>query len=997
MRVTFFFLSLFFISSIYSQELSLHSVDSLTIAVNALIDEEDYDKANTLLQQISTYYLTQKQYNEYAATELKIAIHYQYEDKYEEADSILSTIINLHADIENRATLGSIYHKRGVSRYYLNQYNDAIVDYQKAIEIRQKILNKNDLAIVKGYRNIGHVYRDLKDHDNAKKYYQKALDLHLTNERLDSLLLVSNYTYLGETLTDLEDFEMANTYLFLALEYAKTVHKDEPWEIAKIYAESLSLLHKRTGNNETLIKSLKKALMIYQGIDDKFDEDWWNIATCNNNLGVAYDLVDNLDQSISFYEKAIKINTQFPNERIVYLADNFSNLSVVYEQLENYSKAIDYIDRAFLIYQKIGDASSIANVFENKGVIFTKQKEHKKAIQSYQDAINAIVQDEHLADWHQQPNPQHTIVGSLPNLANILSKKAEAAYSLYQQTKEKEFLVLASSTYESFNQLINATRQNFKADESKQFLSSKAKLSYEKAIQVALELYQLEKKATYLDQAFQYAEHSKAITLLDAVKRNRANSSAGIPSAILSQQQYLQTRIAQLEQNLQTSKSSDQQQAYREQIITQQRRLELLQDSLAANFPLYHSIKNDTTSLRIADCQSQLLNENEAILHYTVGEEQMYIFIITKKEVDIQSVDLVDLEYSIRQFRAGIYVPFNGKSWTKAQQDSLAQLYTQQAHFLYQKLITPIEEAITSASKLYIIPDGVLGYLPFEALLTMPIEKDYSDFSTLPYFGKKQAISYSYSAQLLKEMMVQNPSNQQEKILAFAPVFKSSDLAPLLYNQKEVEAIAELYPTTTAIANEATRADFLGQARDYSILHLSSHARTNDSLPDLSYIAFSQFSSTTETEELLYVYDLYTLPLQADMIVLSACETGIGKLQKGEGIMSLARGFSYAGAKSIITTLWRVNDQKTTQIILDFYQNLDKKQSKDQALWTAKQQMIKEGLYAHPYYWAGFIGIGNMTPIDLKASSSFLWLLLLIPLAILLGIFFKKRFFATDY
>lgn len=144
----------------------------------------------------------------------------------------------------------------------------------------------------------------------------------------------------------------------------------------------------------------------------------------------------------------------------------------------------------------------------------------------------------------------------------------------------------------------------------------------------------------------------------------------------------------------------------------------------------------------------------------------------------------------------------------------------------------------------------------------------------------------------------------------------------------------------------------------------------NDKNSDLSYIAFTQHGDSTNQEELLYLRELYDLEIPADMVVLSACETGIGELQNGEGVISLARGFTYAGAKSIITSLWNVNDQKTADLMVDFYRNLKEGQQKDNALANAKRSYLQQtsGNLAHPFYWAGFIPIGNMDSIELTPT-----------------------------
>lgn len=314
-----------------------------------------------------------------------------------------------------------------------------------------------------------------------------------------------------------------------------------------------------------------------------------------------------------------------------------------------------------------------------------------------------------------------------------------------------------------------------------------------------------------------------------------------------------------------------------------------------------------------------------------------------------------------------------------------------------------------------LIPDGVLGYIPFDALLTKTISKAHENqFQHYPYLGLEQTICYAFSATFLHELMQSKTQAKENQLLAFAPSFhqqnqqkeeminpvfaQRSSLSPLLFNQSEVKKIKEQFAGMVYQNSTANKTNFIQEAPNYRYLHIASHGKMNDENADLSYIAFSQLGDSTNQEELLYLRELYDLDIPADMVVLSACETGIGELQNGEGIISLARGFSYAGAKSIITSLWNVNDQKTANLMVDFYQNLKIGQRKDLALANAKKHYIKNNsaTFSHPFYWAGFVPIGDMGKIAPLNSENWFWILvlggvLLIGLGLLRLFLWEKR------
>ena len=236
-----------------------------------------------------------------------------------------------------------------------------------------------------------------------------------------------------------------------------------------------------------------------------------------------------------------------------------------------------------------------------------------------------------------------------------------------------------------------------------------------------------------------------------------------------------------------------------------------------------------------------------------------------------------------------------------------------------------------------VIPDGALGYLPFDALLKQQ-PQEARNFKDFDYLLRYHSISYCYSATLLQEMIDLRYEDTEKKLGAFAPLFppgNGCDLSTLEFNQTEAQRIGELIEGDLYLAEAANEQTFVEAASNYEILHLATHGEANDEAGAYSYLAFTCLEDSVENE-LLYAKELYNLRLKAKMVVLSACQTGIGELQKGEGIISLARGFSYAGAKSVVTTLWSINDKNAEQLMTLFYRELTKGVDKDIALQQAK-------------------------------------------------------------
>jgi CHAT domain-containing protein len=308
---------------------------------------------------------------------------------------------------------------------------------------------------------------------------------------------------------------------------------------------------------------------------------------------------------------------------------------------------------------------------------------------------------------------------------------------------------------------------------------------------------------------------------------------------------------------------------------------------------------------------------------------------------------------------------------------------------LYKNLILPFKNQIQH-KKLIIIPDGKLSYIPFDALLVnLPDTLTTIEFNKLSYLIRDYCINYSNSVNLFFKQKLPDEKTFK-KAIAFAPEYKDGEtikvanqylsLIPLPGVQKEVEEIAKVIKTKIFKGENATEENFRNNVEKYDILHLAMHAFINDSLPAFSNLAFTRTESEDPTKNgLLNTMDIYNFKLNARLTVLSACNTGSGQLRRGEGIMSLARGFFYAGCPSVIMSLWEVEDLSGTQIITSFYKNLKKGKDKDESLRLAKLEYLKSvnSRRAHPHYWLGFVSIGDNSALYLSYDFYFFILLIL--------------------
>ena len=383
----------------------------------------------------------------------------------------------------------------------------------------------------------------------------------------------------------------------------------------------------------------------------------------------------------------------------------------------------------------------------------------------------------------------------------------------------------------------------------------------------------------------------------------------------------------------------------------------------------------ENTVVSVTTLQESLL-KGQSLVEYYVGHKNIYSFVVNKDAIQIVKIkNDFSLTARVTSFREGVYGCWDNPDATD-QEIKLNQLkYFQNANILYQELWKPIEKIV--GEHVIIVPDDVLHFVPFDALLT-------SDEDDVSYLIKNHQFSYNYSATTYRRLVVSEKEYVENSILAVAPKFENqygyskslmamrNGLGKLSYNIPEAKKVASMLKGDALLGSNATKQNFISKANEYNILHLSTHAKANELAGEFSYIAFHQHDNIVQ-EDRLFANELYDLKLNAQLVVLSACETGIGAYKKDKGVVSLEKGFIAAGAKSTITSLWSVNDAQTAKLMAIFYKNLKRGMSKDRALRLAKLAYLEQEDMVAPYFWAGFVPSGDMRPIDFNRPTGLVW------------------------
>ncbi len=430
-------------------------------------------------------------------------------------------------------------------------------------------------------------------------------------------------------------------------------------------------------------------------------------------------------------------------------------------------------------------------------------------------------------------------------------------------------------------------------------------------------------------------------------------------------------------------------------------------NEIELNNAKYYEFKYQPHFVTLEELQEKLAHR-DALIEYVLTDTMLITYVIDKNDINVITQEIGPefadecLEY---------YFLLDKQNFSSGVRENYRR-FVELGQKFYSILLEPCLQ-YTDRKNFTIVPDGAITYIPFEGLLTGEADTEYIDYLHLPYLIRDYSIGYSQSATLMfSERLKSKPT--EDKVLAFAPLYPktgydldasykrqaeqgSGILLPLGGIIKEVQSIKEMVPARVFMNEEATENNFKKFAPDYNVLHLAMHTIMRDDNPLYSYLAFTTADgndlSDTVEDNRLFAYEIYNLPLNANMAVLSSCSSGFGKMHKGEGMMSLARGFYYAGCPSIVMTLWQVSDKSSSELMTDFYKYLKKGKSKQEAMRLAKIDYLDsaDDLTSNPYFWSGFVVLGDSSPIYKKSVVAYWISILVVFIGLLIFFQYKKK------
>jgi len=584
------------------------------------------------------------------------------------------------------------------------------------------------------------------------------------------------------------------------------------------------------------------------------------------------------------------------------------------------------------------------------------------------------------------------------SFATAYHGKSEALIKQFEVTGEVKGLFESLRNYEWLLGQLERINRNLQK-ENQEIVRGQLYPIYNEAIELAFRLYQITSNNYYQKKAFAFSEKSKSAILLSSMQNQNALKTSELPEELLRKDQNLNEEINAVKKQL--FEENQKSRPGRKRVSFFETRLvQLLQshDSLVRrlekDYPKYYSLKYDFSIIGF-DKLSRRLNKDEALIEYQLMDSSLYIFTIRNKKLNSKKVVIDSSFYESLNYFVNLK---NADLTTQTRSDF--SVFKEHSTSLYKILIEPVYEDITN-KRLVIVPSGLLGYLPFELLVKPDNRYEELEYASLNYLLKEFPISYSYSSTLRFSPFFNNRSFKSSlNMLFMSPSYShNSDtsglqtvaLKDLPFAKAEVDLLYQKYAGKALKGSYARKSTFLNIAPNFDVLHLAMHTMINDSLPSYSKLVFYGDGSDS-VDSFLHTSEIYSLNLRASMVTLSACNTGTGVLQQGEGIMSLARGFVFAGVPSVVMTLWEVQDESGLEIMESFYSFLADGHTKDEAMQLAKLKMLNSAnmLKAHPNYWAAYIVTGDTSSLKIVDEKDDVWILLLL-IAIFVGVFIMYR------
>lgn len=787
-------------------------------------------------------------------------------------------------------------------------------------------------GIATALANLGNVVRRSGDYEKAREYFQqslKALEAIDLNRQKYAYKFIDDLWDMGQSYSDEGDYLRALVYLDKSMAMATASH--ETGRAAGI-TNSYGILYLNQRDYAKAIDFFQQGLKLATDANDRFKQ-----ADMLLNLGVAYQFTQDYPSSLTYLNQALDLAKQIDYPELLVLIQEA--MGVVYSAQDKHNDALRVLGNGLLAARARGDKARIAELLWRRSQANLANHDAAKSIE---DATEAIKLAEQL------------------NLKNVRYLALTELGKSYHARGEND---LAMQTFKKATGQIEDMRNQVAGLENQRQLFFEDKLvPYHEIVDMLISV----RKDESDQEALLTAESAKARVLLDVFSAGRVDLARVTSDHEKDEERKLNQRIVDLnnqitQENVKSKSDAALLKSLYERLRTARMQYETFQDSLYAAHPELGTKRPPARPVTLSDIHS-LLSPRTAFLEYVITESKTYLLVLTKSD---------NGSPVLRVYPLGV-LPSDIAKRTRAFRDVITtqSAFADDARSLYDVLLKPAEEQLKGKTTLCIVPDGILWELPFQAL----------EPRNGRYLLEDYAISYAPSLSVLKEMSGRktderapasllafgNPTVPAEIAANIKTTYRGENLGPLPDAEMEVDALKGIWGGSSSrvlIGPNARKNVFRQEASKYKIIHLATHGILDDTSPMYSRLLMARVENDASDDGLLEAREIVQLNLNADLVVLSACQTARGRVGAGEGMIGISWAFFVAGVPTMVASQWKVDSASTAKLMIDFHRRLkeqsNQSQTKPSALQQASLNLMKDPRYRHPYFWAGFILMGK--------------------------------------
>src|SRR6266545_5686213 len=812
------------------------------------------------------------------------------------------------------------------------KYLQALSVYTTALSVGEQIADKTGMA--RALLLIGVVHYRQGNYDLSLDSLQKSLALSE---------LLGDQAAVADALSNMAIVHYLQANYNSALEYyKKSLALSESLGMKGEIANSLNgigIIHYRQGNYDLTLDYYRKALALREALGNKT-----GIAYSLNNLGGVYQVLGNYGLALGYYQRSLALREMMNDTPEIPVV--LANIGSLHQLQGNYGLALEYYQKSLDLSKELGLKLEIARTLINIGAVYNLQGHYSMAVELLESATNIARQ-----------------IGRRDTLWDARTTVGGAYRALNQPAQARQAFEEAIVTVESLRAQVAGGEQ-----EQQRFFENKISPYH-----AMVELLVAQNKP---DEALTYAERAKARVLLDVLQSGRSDIAKAMTAQEKEHERRLRSELVSF--NSQVSREGVRAQPDQTRLADLKARLqkarleyEAFQTSLYAAHLELRVQRGEAKTVTLEETAKLLPDAQSALLEYVVTDEKTYLFVLTagsdttRGTAKLQSHTLAIKRKDLTEHVAALRQQLAKRDLT----------FRPTASKLYDLLLSPARAELQGKQTLVIVPDGALWELPFQALLDAQGR----------YLIEDHALSYAPSLTVLREMAklrrqrkggsassktllaMGNPALGNETVERVRLVHRDDRLNPLPEAEREVKTLGQLYGAAQSrvyVAGDAREDRLKAEAGRFGVLHLATHSILNDASPMYSQVVLAQSAEGASEDGLLEAWEIMNLDLNADVVVLSACETGRGRVGAGEGVIGLTWALFVAGSPTTVVSQWKVESASTTSLMLEFHRNRQdgiKKShvSTAKALQGAAFKMLRTTEYRHPFYWAGFVVVGD--------------------------------------